>query len=252
MQEAIEAQLIGWMERIGEHTGRIAALAEDMAEVKEWVSKLNGSVARHEKALTEAVAWQRAHKADHVGTREETRANLDRRVEAVKAVAQFSPIMVALVALFVSCQPRPVTPEIMEPTAIVSRIETPTPTAYPTFTATIPADFPPPDFPTIPFVSPTPEIRGDRPIIELPPAPTDFPCDFREAYFTPDHRMKVHDGVGIGARIVGYIEAGQRWSVCHEWKVETDWWVCRDEECHEAAAYRIGTMLYGILEIIRP
>ncbi len=114
MQDAVEAQLVRQVNIITEKIGGIAVIgarvdeiARDMVEVKTHLGKLNGSVAKHERALTEVIAWQKAHNADHTTTREDRIASANRRVEWVKVIPQLLTAAAALVALFLSLQPHP-------------------------------------------------------------------------------------------------------------------------------------------------
>jgi len=128
-------------------------------------------------------------------------------------------------------------------------------TLIPTLTAspTLPA-------PTIWLLTPAPTPDS---IIEVTPRPTDFPCDFLEAYFIPDHKMNVRDATSLAGDVVGTIEAGERVRVCDEVRVETDIWLCLDVEhntlgtpigsdCQRAVAYQIGSLIYGRLDVVRP
>lgn len=146
--------------------------------------------------------------------------------------------------------------EVHDATAIrviqvtLSDEETPTPTAYPTFTptatATIPADFPPADFPL--FVSPTPVFRGTAtplaPIVEV----TAISHEPTQGWFTPDAAMNVRLCAATTCGIVRRINGGERIMFYSIVKLDNgDLWLCLDPAipCNTYVALIISGFVYG-------
>jgi hypothetical protein len=259
MQEANELKLLQWMETIGEHTGRIGALADDVGEVKAHLAKLNGSVAKHEKALAEGMAWQKAHNADHADAHEDRIASADRRVEWVKAFAP--PLISAFVAILITSFPlhQPASAQTVSwPIYAAPSGATVTPAAAEDLRGGGGAPV---------FASPTAIVP--RGIIEAtsaapPIAPHWSANNFVEAYYTPKGRMNIRESASSSGRWLGFLGGGVRTRVYLEWYHYPDGeaWLCLDfstvagtidgSDCHRMVAYRIKGVEYGILEILRP
>lgn len=161
------------------------------------------------------------------------------------------------------------------PQATIALTETPSgspvilggPTADFTPTPTLPS-------PTIPFWTPTPEIRGDGSptpaIIEVTAlpnataAPGWYITDFPEAYFTPYKPMNIRDAASGDARIVGSLAGQVKRRAYAEWYHYPDGeaWLCLDpatiagivsgSDCHRLVALRYGGVLFGDLEVVKP
>lgn len=254
MQDAIEAQLIRQVNIITEKIGGIAVIgarvdeiAHDVAEVKERITRQNGSVARHEKALTEVIAWQKAHNADHEGSRDERIASAGRKVEWVKTAAQFIPGIVAIIALAVSCQPHPGAQAAPAPTSIV----TPAPSA--TFEDLRGGGGPEPfstPTPIVPRMTPTPDQ-----IIEIAPGgmmatPSRFgqtEWDIDGTYYH-NRPLNVRTCTSTNRCYLRQIAANVSVPVFRMIRVPNgDLWLAIKDSDREYVAFVIGETIYGTL-----
>lgn len=186
------------------------------------------------------------------------KVQLDRLYTIGRASIALITLAGVLVGILVACNTLGITQhanrdvqQIGSIRATVTAIEAelPTPTARPTTTPT-PA---PPEFVTPTAIAGNPTSEGIIEVTPLGGQPLRLAQSFALAWYTPNGRMKVRAGPGMGYPLVRYLGQGAQVRVYAEVFVSGDAWLCLSEhECAAATAYRMGGLVYGDLEVVIP
>lgn len=162
-------------------------------------------------------------------------------------------IAAIIAALYASGQFTPAGDMVATPAVTGTATERPTPTMIagnPTTTG---------------IIEVTPLGGGPTPFPTLTPTPNwGYPLSFLEAWYTPKYAMNVRNAASVTAPIVGSLEINKTvriWAIVY--LANGDSWLCLDyqtnalatptgSDCQRAVAYRIGSVVFGELEIVRP
>lgn len=129
MQSSTELELLRMVTDTREDFAKLLAVSDEtrlkIIKIETHLEKLNGNVAKHSQGLTEAVAWQRAHAADHREVADEREERSRQRVEIFKAAPPYLTwaLNVAVIVLLLT--------GVNVPAAVSRVVDTPLPMASP-------------------------------------------------------------------------------------------------------------------------